>query len=161
MHRLLFTLAALVAATFATPALAQTNAAFTGVRAELQAGADDLHNVRDTNAINYGAAVGVDVPLGSRFTAGVEGTAGNVFESDRLFGVGARLGFAATPRTLLYAGAGYENYRSFRDLEGLRISGGIEQTLGRNSFARIEARYSDLDANTGRVGGLIGIGLRF
>lgn len=161
IKRLVIFAAALAA--FATPAFAANNTNFTGVRAELTAGADDVRGVRDTSDINYGAAVGVDVPVGTNLTLGVEGTAGNIFERDRLLGVGARLGVAVSPRALLYAGAGYENYRLARnfELDGLRLNAGAEFAIGKVTYLKIEGRYSDLDADTGRIGGLVGVGLRF
>lgn len=164
MTRLLMLAAAFAATLFATPALAGTNSNFTGVRAELNAGLDDLNNTPDTSDINYGAAVGIDVPLGDRLTLGAEGTVANVFENDRLLGVGARVGLALSPNVLAFASAGYENYRDAtfnRDLDGLRVGGGLELALGAHAYVKAEGRYSDLSADAGRIGGLIGVGLRF
>lgn len=152
-----------------TPALAQdaANTNFTGIRAELNAGVDDVRSLRQSSDINYGAAVGVDVPLGTRITVGVDGTAANVFENDRILGVGARLGLAVHPRVLLYGRAGYENYRDVRTalrdrtLDGLALGGGIEFALSRNSFVKLEGRYTDFERGAGRTGALVGAGLRF
>ena len=70
---------AAAAALATTPALAQTNAAFTGVRAEVTAGYNDIQNSPDANDVVYGAAVGVDAPLGDRVTIGVEANSSNFF----------------------------------------------------------------------------------
>lgn len=164
MKKIFFSLAGLAALAFATPAIAQTNANFTGPRVELNAGIDDINNLPDTSEINYGAAVGLDLPLGDRATIGIDGTASNVFESERILGAGARLGYAVSPDVLLFARAGYENYRLARnfDLEGLAVGGGVEVSVAKNAFVKLEGRYTDFDnGNTGRVGALVAAGLRF
>lgn len=72
--------------------------------------------------------------------------------------VGARLGFTATPRTLVYVKGGYTNARfeyvgsngvgtfdvhQHLNTDGWRVGAGIEQQLGRGVFAKLEYRYSN------------------
>ena len=102
-------------------------------------------------------------------------------------GFGGRLGFAAGPRTLLYAKAGYVNgaidvryddgttvTKARPKGDGYRIGAGIEQQLGilgPKSYARLEYRYSNygnidyagtsIAANIDRHQILVGLGLRF
>lgn len=69
--------------------------------------------------------------------------------------VGARLGYMVAPTTMLYAKGGYTNARldvtagrnnaltdeNFQ-LDGWRVGAGVEQSLGRNTYAKLEYRYS-------------------
>lgn len=167
MKKLLTLAAASVALTAASPSLAQTNANFVGPRVELTAGVDDLTNTIDRSDVNYGAAVGLDLPVGDRVTLGVEANTSNVFNDDLTIGVGIRAGYALNRNLLAYAGVGYENAELFdinqlreRNFDGVRVSGGLEFALNRNLYSKIEYRYSDLE-NTGRHSGLVGVGLRF
>jgi outer membrane immunogenic protein len=69
---------------------------------------------------------------------------------------GARIGYAVAPRTLLYAKGGYTNQRldlvasdgttqtgQHYNLDGWRAGAGLEQKLGRNTYAKLEYRYSN------------------
>ncbi len=70
--------------------------------------------------------------------------------------IGGRAGILASPTTLVYAKGGYTNARlnviasngtvdseeRFR-LDGWRIGAGVEQSIGRNSYAKLEYRYSN------------------
>ena len=152
--------AAIVSAAFAAPAVANEN--FAGARAEVTAGVDDAINNRDTTDVTYGATVGVDFPVGDKFTAGVEANVDNVFDR-RDVGASVRLGYVATPTVLLYGKAGYANYKdSFsRELDGLRAGGGVEVKVSKNTFTKVEYRYTDFEANAGKHGILIGLGIRF
>lgn len=146
----------------ATPALAQNN--FTGIRGEVTASVADINNARNLSDVNYGATVGIDAPLlgSNRFTIGAEIGSDNFFNSDRVISASARLGFVVTPRILVYGTAGYENYRNLgRNLDGVRVGGGLEFRLIGPFYSKAEYRYSDLQANTGRHQGLVGLGLRF
>lgn len=150
MKKLLMALVALF--TIASPAYASTNGAFTGPRIEATAG-----GTNHSDKITYGAAAGLDIPLGDRFTVGGEATATNVFDRDRIFGANGRLGFAVVPRLLVFGSAGYEDYTR-RGRDGLRYGGGAEYSLGRFGF--LKAEYIRSDRNR-RDTGLIGAGLRF
>ncbi len=70
--------------------------------------------------------------------------------------VGARAGVLASPTTLVYVKGGYTNARlnvvasdgtidrddRFR-LDGWRIGAGVEKTIGQNTYAKLEYRYSN------------------
>lgn len=191
--------ALLAAATVATPALAQDNA-FAGGRVELLTGYDI---VEGDEGLVYGVAAGYDVAVGQGiigFEAEINDstvrereadvfTAGDELEigAGRDIYVGGRLGFAAGPRTLVYAKAGYVNgaidvrYDDGTTVDkarpkgdGYRIGAGIEQQLnvfGPKSYARLEYRYSNygsvtydgttVAADIDRHQILVGLGLRF
>jgi outer membrane immunogenic protein len=156
-------LAAAAAMIAATPAVAQTNAGFTGARVEATAGYNDVINSRDRNDVVYGFEAGVDAPVGDRFTVGVAANTRNVFEDNRQVGVTARVGYAFTPTTLGYALGGYNNYRSFQDFDrdGFAVGGGLEHKISRVTYVKAEYRYSDFDGKTGDSAVTAGIGLRF
>ncbi len=126
MRKLL--LAALVAGTAASPALAQQSGNFSGVRVEGIVGYDTTE-VEDerTNGVVYGAGVGFDVQSGN-LVFGVSGeiskstldqcVAGVDIANDRLCAemgreltIGGRIGTVLGDSTLLYAHAGYTNAR--------------------------------------------------
>lgn len=155
----LLTLAAFSLAAIATPAMATD---FTGPRVEVTAGADDVTGVRDTTDVTYGATVGFDFRVAGPVIAGVEANLDNVFDR-RDVGASARVGVEATDNLLVYGKVGYANYKDVfsRELDGLRVGGGLELAVTKNVFAKVEYRYSDLEANVGKHGGLVGIGLRF
>jgi len=187
-------IAALAATTLAGPALAQEAAPFTGFRLEALAGYDKLKgNGGGRDGITYGGAAGYDFQLGSA-VAGIEG---EYLDSDtkgcetaflttndticanakRDLYVGGRLGFAATPSTLLYAKAGYtnakvrvnytnpttpaNNFNVSDELDGVRVGAGVEQKLGTNLYAKAEYRYSNYEAGIERHQVLGGVGFRF
>ena len=191
-----FVLALLAASAFtAVPALAQeTNPTFTGPRVEATLGYDHVgagsstsnNNGRDDQKIDgllYGGGIGYDVALGG-LVVGAEGeitgsTARNSQNSyDSTFGygrvrqgrdlyAGARIGFLASPTTMIYAKGGYTNARlrvlagsttqttdtSF-NLDGYRVGAGVEHALSPNTYAKVEYRYS----NYGRASVLYGSG---
>ncbi|MCW1382906.1 outer membrane beta-barrel protein [Novosphingobium sp. KCTC 2891] len=126
------------------------------------------------NGVVFGGGIGFDVPLGDRLTIGAEGEATtssarwdnnngvpNTFnlgrvKAERDLYAGARLGYAMSPKTLLYVKGGYTNARfalegsgggltsSQRlDTDGWRAGAGIEQKLGNHGFGRLEYRYSN------------------
>lgn len=189
-----FFVAALTASAFASPALAQEAAPFTGFRVEALAGYDKLKgNGGSRDGIAYGGAAGYDFQIGSA-VAGIEGeyldsdtkgcenaflTTGDTIcaSGKRDLYVGGRLGFAATPSTLLYAKAGYSNAKvrvnytdpatpanSFRlsdELDGVRVGAGVEQKLGTNLYAKAEYRYTNYENSIERHQVLGGVGFRF
>jgi outer membrane immunogenic protein len=126
-----YILAALVAGSFAAPAMAQTSdnpTPYTGVKVEGLVGYDRLKVPGDhTNGVVYGAGVGYDAQMGG-LVVGVEGEAtGSTADQcatsvnvagDRLCAklgrdlyVGGRIGAVVGGRTLLYAKGGYTNAR--------------------------------------------------
>jgi outer membrane immunogenic protein len=203
-------LGALLATAAATPALAQdttpvADAPFTGPHIEALAGYDNLggtDNGRD--GFLYGIGAGYDFQLGGA-VAGIEGeytdstTRGRTTDlaligdsaglrTDRDLYIGARVGVAVTPSTLLYAKGGYTNAR-FKTIyndgagnttnfgnttDGYRIGAGVEQKFnlfGPSGFVKAEYRYSnyrnlnvgstnvDIDLDRHQV--LAGVGVRF
>lgn len=154
----------------------------------------------------YGVGVGFDFDLGGvvlgvegeyaesegqqEFDETIDGTAflGRI-ETGRDLYVGGRIGFAVTPRTLVYAKAGYTNtsiesaFTSSSDsvdfdttVDGYRVGAGIEQMLGTNLYLKAEYRYSnynglsfdddlfgdeDVDIDLDRHQVLAGLGFRF
>ncbi len=155
-----FMIAAAMAATaLATPAMAND---FTGARVEVTAGVDDAINNFDVTDVTYGATVGVDFPVGEKFTAGVEANVDNVFDR-RDVGASVRVGYVAFEDVLVYGKAGYANYKDAfsRELDGLRVGGGFEVNVSDNTFVGAEYRYSDFEGNTGKHGAFARLGLRF
>lgn len=127
-------LTALLAGTMATPALAQDNGNFSGLRVEGLVGYERT-DVEDegTDGIAYGAGVGYDIQRGGT-VFGVEAEAadstvdqcvnGVDIATDELCAqlgrdlyVGARAGAAINPNVLIYAKAGYTNNRVALDYE--------------------------------------------
>lgn len=103
---------------------------------------------------------------------------------------GARIGYAVAPRTLIYAKGGYTNQRldlvasngttqtgQHYNLDGWRAGAGLEQKLGRNTYAKFEYRYSNygnarleypngantnnFSVDTDRHQAVVGFGFRF
>lgn len=154
--------AAAALALFATPAMANE---FTGVRAEVTAGFDDVTgapNADKSNTVTYGAGVGLDAELYDNVIVGVEATVDNVF-SRRNIGASARVGYVVADTVLVYGKVGYSNWQAVTstELEGLRVGGGVEANLVGPVYAKAEYRYTDFDRGVGRHGGFVGVGLRF
>lgn len=125
-------IAALFAASLATPALAQDRAPFTGFRAEGVTGYDRLsdgsgQDAGSSDGVLYGAQIGYDAQAG-RAIVGIEGevtgsttdtradsllVAGDRLKVDagRDLYLGARAGIAVSPRAMIYAKGGYTNAR--------------------------------------------------
>ncbi|MEO5866164.1 MAG: outer membrane beta-barrel protein, partial [Sphingomonas sp.] len=161
----------------AAPAFAQDSdrAPFTGARAGVLLGYDRLqpgsgHNsdISSTNradGLSYGGDVGYDINTGGRLVLGVEGevagstakvtsNAANValgygrVKAGRDLYAGGRIGYVASPRTLIYAKGGYTNQRldltanngtvttgNHYNLDGYRVGAGVEEALSRNTYA--------------------------
>lgn len=189
-----FIIAALAASAFAVPAMAQEAAPFTGARIEALAGYDNLKgNGGGRDGLAYGIGAGYDFQLGG-LVAGVEGEfmdskahgcdTAFITATDRICAnakrdlyVGARVGAAVTPSTLIYAKGGYTNARigvaysdtatpannfaRHENLDGFRVGAGVEQKLGTNLYAKAEYRYSNYNQDVARHQVLGGIGFRF
>ena len=197
MRTSLLILATLSATSFgARPALAQDRDNFTGPRVEVNAGYDSAHandgiaaTPNTLDGIRVGAAVGYDMPVGDKFTVGLEAGGGYTVSGDVKGQAGTtsyratagwdldaslRLGFRASPTTLVYAKGGYAN-SEFRlrtqvgnnvtkvsdNEDGWRVGAGIEQSLGDRFYAKAEYRYTDYGHDVSRHQGLIGFGYRF
>lgn len=143
----------------ATPALAND---FAGVRAELTAGRDDATAVKDVTDVTYGVAVGLDTKIASNITVGVEANVDNVFDR-RDIGASARVGYIAADNVLVYAKAGYANFKDVasRELDGLRVGGGVEVNVLGPIYTGLEYRYSDFEQGVGKHGGFAKVGVRF
>ena len=191
----------------AAPAFAQdapptpvSRAPFTGLRAEVLGGYDHLSAGRGDAASSNGFAYGGQVGYDAQFRGVVVGVEGEVMGSttdtrtdglltagDRLridagrdLYAGARVGFAAGDRALIYAKGGYTNariearyddattsVRSHQDLDGYRVGGGVEYQIAPTTYVKAEYRYShygradgyDIDVDRHQV--LAGLGVRF
>lgn len=194
-------LAAVSAIAFgAQPAFAQDSDPFAGPRAEVTAAYDSTHaddGIASTpntlDGIRIGGAIGYDVAVGDMVTVGVEAGGGYIVSGDvtgsagttsyRLTGghdldASVRVGFRATPTTLVYAKGGYANSAfSLRttvggttgntvttvsdDEDGWRVGAGIEQSFGGHFYAKAEYRYTDYGNDVSRHQGLVGLGYRF
>ena len=141
-------------------------------------GVDTNENDGDetVDGVGYGVAVGYDFDLGG-VVLGVEGelseSSGEQEATETIDGVeylgrvetgrdlyvGARIGVAVTPRTLVYAKGGYTNaaveagFESNNDLfeedttlDGWRVGAGVEQSLGPNAYAKVDYRYSNYNS---------------
>jgi outer membrane immunogenic protein len=177
--RTIFT-AALLASALATPALAQDRAPFTGPHVEVTGGWDRLTgkdgNGGHKDGIVYGVGAGYDAQVGG-LILGVEGEASTStnkirdydtivagdssrIKAGRDLYIGARLGYAVAPATLLYVKGGYTNARFnarydngtdavFHDhatADGYRLGAGVEQkfnVFGPGGFVKAEYRYSN------------------
>lgn len=151
--------AAAALALAATPAMAND---FTGVRAEVTAGLDDVTGGVDPTEVTYGAGVGLDAELYTNVVVGVEATLDNVFDR-RNVGAAARLGYVVADKALIYGKIGYANWKqtTTAELEGLRVGGGVEAKLYGPVYGKVEYRYTDFNRGVGQHGGLVGLGVRF
>ena len=154
---MLTTLAALA---IATPAVAANP--FTGVRAEVTAGIDDVTGGLDTTDVSYGVGAGLDAEVFPRVIVGVAANLDNVFDR-RQVAANARLGYVVADRVLVYGTAGYANWRQLTstELSGFRLGAGIEARVAGPFYAKAEYRYSDFQAGIGQHGAVIGAGVRF
>lgn len=200
MRKLLLASVAAVAFT-ATPALAQDGGNFNGARAEGVIGYDNLSDGSgqpDSSAdgLLYGGAVGYDFQM-NNVVIGIEGeltgstadtrtnnllVAGDQLQLDagRDIYAGARVGFVAGERALIYAKGGYTNQRLDtryingaattrikENIDGFRVGAGVEYAVGPNLYLKGEYRYSNysnldnyrIDVDRHQVVG--GVGIRF
>lgn len=150
---------AAAAAFTATPAMAND---FTGVRAEVTAGLDDVTSGADTTDVTYGAGVGFDAELYTNVVVGIEANLDNVFDR-RNVGASARIGYVVADTALVYAKVGYANWKQTTsvELDGLRVGAGIEANLYGPVYGKVEYRYTDFNQGVGQHGALVGLGLRF
>lgn len=98
---------------------------------------------------------------------------GNV-ETNRDLYLGARVGYAFSPTTMVYAKGGYTNTKfdvrngdgsvelnEDIDADGWRIGAGVEQAFSNNMFAKLEYRYSNYEKGELDYTGDIPDGQRF
>jgi outer membrane immunogenic protein len=138
-------------------------------------GVDTSENEGDESidGVAFGLGAGYDFDLGN-MVAGVEAeymTSTAEQESDETLDgvnftssvrtgrdiyVGGRLGFKATPTTLVYGKAGYTNtsleagfagdgdeFELDTNVDGWRLGAGVEQLFGPNMYGKLEYRYSN------------------
>ncbi|HET8613408.1 MAG TPA: porin family protein [Sphingomonas sp.] len=175
----------------AAPAAAQT-APFTGAHVDGIIGWDRLQNNGHNDDIMYGLNAGYDFGTRSGTIFGVEAEIADsnnkscygaetvadprvCAKAARDIYVGGRIGKVITPRTMIYAKAGYTNARvkltsddgtgqttlGHSDLDGIRLGVGAEYALSPNSFVKAEYRYSNYEKGFSRNQLLTGIGFRF
>ncbi|MES2096461.1 MAG: outer membrane beta-barrel protein [Pseudomonadota bacterium] len=167
----------------------------------------NINSNNSADGLVYGGDVGYDVRSGNmvfgvegEVTGSTSKVSGNPSAAGALgYGrvkagrdlyAGARIGYLVTPSTLLYAKGGYTNQRldlvasngttetgAHFNLDGWRAGAGIEQAIGRNTYAKIEYRYSNygkarleypngantnnFSVDTDRHQVAVGVGLRF
>jgi outer membrane immunogenic protein len=169
----LFAVSALALATLATPAFAQeASSTFTGPHVEIISGWDHAGGFGvGSSGVAYGGVVGYDTRIGGA-VIGAEGeVTGSTVEESGVsagvdFSVGARLGYAVTNSTLVYAKGGYTNARINvgalgADYDGYRVGAGVEHSFGR-FLGKVEYRYSRYDsAHINRDQVMAGLGIRF
>ncbi len=133
----------------------------------------NIDDTNSADGLTYGGDVGYDVQSGRWVFGAegeVTGSTAKVTNNPSAAGAlgygrvkagrdlyaGARIGYVVAPRTLIYAKGGYTNQRldlvasdgttetgAHYNLDGWRAGAGLEQKLGRNSYAKIEYRYSN------------------
>ncbi|RST31183.1 porin family protein [Sphingomonas ginkgonis] len=130
--------------------------------------------------ILYGLGAGFDFAATSRVSLGVdvEATDSTLKASDSTASIrasrdlyaGGRVSLAVASRTNLYLKAGYSNARfTGRDgnlrasttLDGLRLGGGVQGSLGGKAFVGLEYRYTNYQSDVTRHQGALLIGTRF
>lgn len=139
----------------------------------------------------YGVGAGYDLRRGS-LVFGIDGEASDstakvcagaataasprvCAKAERDLYVGGRIGTMLSPRTMLYAKAGYTNARyaatldsgsgtstiGHSNLDGARVGAGLEYALSRQAFVRTEYRYSNYEQGVTRHQIVGGVGLHF
>ena len=162
--------AVVAAAAVSAPAFAQDAAPFTGPRAGVTLGYD---NVGNEDGFAYGVTAGYDLALASRVTAGVEVSLGDTtvgdsgLEVSRDLAASLRVGFVATPRVLAFGKVGYATTRfeaagdGFA-FEGVRFGGGLEFAATPNTYISAEYQRTEYEQNLGgRDAAMVGVGFRF
>jgi outer membrane immunogenic protein len=187
---------ALAAGVLAAPAFAAPAAPFAGGHVEILAGYDKPNYANNPDGLLYGLGAGYDFRLGEKVRLGIEieatdstaqtclsnlAVAGDrlCLKSDRDLYIGGRIGTMIGPRTLLYAKAGYSNYRvgvtydpgpagspgtvsgGSGDSDGVRFGAGAEFALSPSTFIKAEYRFSSYEAGLNKHQALIGLGFRF
>lgn len=193
---------------------ASDSAAFTGPRAELFGGWDrvgtrtrfDDGTTRSTtrshkDGATFGGLLGYDMPIGDKLTAGVYGSyaistakscaysdvGGGCVKPGRELEGGARLGYKATPKTLVYLKGAYVNgqvrstvgsdgdyFHAHANRDGWRAGAGAEYALDKHAYVKVEYDYTrfkslnaddlgvpDTNVRFDRNQVLAGVGVRF
>ncbi|TPG20845.1 porin family protein [Sphingomonas koreensis] len=169
--------------------------------------ASDIGSNNGADGFLYGAEAGYDHQMGRFVLGAEGEVAGSTAKADndpmdpqelgygrvkagRDLYAGVRAGYLVTPTTMIYAKGGYTNARldlthndgttntgEHFNLDGYRVGAGVEQAIGRNTYAKVEYRYSNygdarleyangantnnFDVNTDRHQVVAGVGFRF
>ncbi|MDO7841528.1 outer membrane protein [Sphingomonas immobilis] len=133
----------------------------------------DIGSDRKADGLLYGGDIGYDKDLGRVVIgaeAELTGSTGDVSNAPTSAGAlgygrvkqgrdiygGVRVGYKVAPDTLVYAKGGYTNGRldltadngtvttaAHYNLDGYRVGAGVEEKIGRTTYAKIEYRYSN------------------
>lgn len=133
----------------------------------------DISSDRKADGLLYGGDIGYDKDFGKFVIgaeAEVTGSTGDVSNAPTAAGAlgygqvkqgrdlyaGVRAGYKVSPTTLVYAKGGYTNGRldltandgtvttkAHYNLDGYRVGAGVEEAIGRRTYAKIEYRYSN------------------
>lgn len=159
----ILTAAALVAATVASPALAQDAVGGAHIGAEIGLLDDDFLGSED---ISYGITAGYDFALGGLVAGPVVGYTG-LFDDDgadvREYSVGARVGVPLSGASLFYGSVAYSNLDADGfpgSLDGTRFGLGFEKNFG-GFYGRLETRYADYEAGAEVYQTVVGAGVKF
>jgi len=116
----------------------------------------------DRTDITYGAVVGVDAELYKNVIIGVAATVDNVCDRANL-GAEARVGLVVADKALVYATAGYENWKmtTTQSKDGLRVGGGVDYLLTDSLYVGAQYRYTDFNGVAGKHQGLVKVGFHF
>lgn len=167
MKRIL--IAAALAATVATPALAQeadtaatADNAFTGPRigAEIGVADDDIFG---TEGFTYGLEAGYDFDLGGSAIAGIQAGIQDSDDTGRELSLGLRVGAVVSKNALIYANANYSNIEVVEDfeLDGVRFGLGLECAATENVYVKAEQRYGNYELGAELWQTVVGVGFRF
>lgn len=155
-------LAGILAATTATPALAQE---FTGPRVGVELGLLD-DDFLGSDEVSYGVLAGYDFDAGPAIVGAAVSYTG-LFDDDgddvRDITVAGRVGAKLTPRSLLYGSVGYSNLDFDGlpgSLDGVKFGVGLEYAFT-NVYANVETRYADYEAGLETYQTVVGVGFRF
>lgn len=180
MKTVIFAAVSAAALAVSAPAFAQEAAPFTGPRAEVIVGYDKLDTngsfIGNPDGFLYGIGLGYDMQVGNA-VLGVEAEAADSTTKRNFFGtdvdaardlyVGARAGFIAGDKALIYVKAGYTNARIKTEGfggdngDGVRVGAGVEYKLGGQLFVKGEYRYSNYEGDVERQQIVGGLGIRF
>jgi outer membrane immunogenic protein len=157
-------IAAALAATVATPALAQDAAPannFTGPRIDAQIGvADD--DIFGTEAFTYGVEAGYDFDLGGA-VAGLSVGLQDSDDTGREISAGGRLGAKVGDKALVYGAVAYSNIKVVDDfnLDGVRFGLGVEVAPANHVYIKAEQRYANYELGAKLWQTVLGVGYRF
>jgi outer membrane immunogenic protein len=151
---------------------------FDGIRLEARLGyetptiSDDDDVYKIGSAASYGGEIGFDIKAGNKVVVGPYATyefssvklcdGGVCLKEDGNLGAGARIGFVASPKVLVYGKIGYARIKfsaSVGTASGSESQGGVQGALGVNvNFGK--NAYGLLEINYGDYGDFYGVGLQ-